>query len=301
MSDSAELEQIAALVALRFRAENALVPSVLRREFEDGRLPLEILERADPSALVAEDRTTELEWAMAQIRQWSEQNIEVLTPFSDQYPAQLRTVYDYPVILFARGSVRHDTRSAAIVGSREVSDWGLRFAANLGAALAEDGVTVVSGLARGVDGAAHTAALQAGGRTVAVLGNGLNYVYPREHRSLQGEIERTGLVLSQFLPDERPTRRSFPARNITMSAYSSITVIAEAAEKSGTRIQADAAVKHARPLVITTQVAAETSWGHHYASGQFDVTVVATAAEGRLAIQRILSRLHNHAPMAFPA
>jgi len=284
-----------------FESESPASPSRLRMEFESGRMPTDVLDRPDPEALVAEDHRADLEHALALLASWKQEGIEVVTPFDPSYPSQLRTVFDYPVLLFARGHVVDDVRSVAIVGSRAVSSWGLQFARNLGGWLAEDGVTVVSGLARGVDGAAHRAALEARGRTVAVLGNGLNYIYPSEHRELQATIASTGLVLSQYLPNERPTRRSFPARNITMSAYSSITMIVEAAEKSGTRIQADAAVRHGRPLIITSQVVAETTWGRKYAEGSFDVTVVQTASEARQAADRILERVLHPAPALMPA
>lgn len=156
---------------------------------------------------------------------------------------------------------------------------------------------MVSGLAHGVDGSAHEAALNAGGRTVAVLGNGLNRVYPREHAGLQSEIAQRGLLISQFLPDSSPTRQSFPQRNIVMSAYSSMTVIVEASEKSGTRIQADAAVKHGRPLILTRQVVQSTSWGRRYADGTFNVAVVATPGEARRAVAAMLERAYVPAPV----
>jgi DNA processing protein len=295
MNGTARASYDAPLVALLFRKEASLTPLRLRKHFEMDRTPLEILEHDGGAALVGRDASDELSEASEKLARWSDQGIRVLTPFGENYPSQLRTVFDYPVLLFARGSVQSDLRSAAIVGSREVSAKGLQFASDLARLLVLDEVTVVSGLARGVDGAAHTAALQAGGRTVAVLGNGLNYTYPSEHREMQQEIASRGLVLSQFQPDERPTRQSFPARNITMSAYSSITTIVEANEKSGTRIQADAAIKHGRPLVITRQVATTTTWGQKYSQGAYDVTVVDTPGEARRKIADILQRIQHPA------
>jgi DNA processing protein len=289
--------QVHALVALLFEQEPRPTPSKLRHQFELGRTPYEILEDGDSASLLPENVDSRIDRAIELVADWRKAGISVLTPCQAEYPAQLSNVFDYPVLLFACGEVRHDIRSVAIVGSREVSNSGLRFASDLARLVTLDDVTVVSGLARGVDGSAHRAALDAGGRTVAVLGNGISYTYPREHATLQQEIAQKGLLLSQFSPDERPTRRSFPQRNITMSAYSSVTVIVEATEKSGTRIQADAAVKHGRPLVITRRVATETSWGRTYAAGAYDVTVVDSPGEARRAITRLLDRTHSTAAL----
>jgi DNA processing protein len=273
-----------ALVALLFGK-----PRDIRRRFEEGFSPLEVLENRD-AGLVARDVEDDLRHARELISSWEQDGIRALTCLDNDYPAHMRSVFDYPLVLFTRGRVAEDLRSVAVVGSREVSDKGLQFAADAARLVVLDGVTVVSGLARGVDGSAHRAALAAGGRTVAVLGNGVNYVYPREHAGLQADIAETGLVVSQYLPDERPTKRSFPARNVTMSAYSSITMIVEAAERSGTKIQADAAIQHGRPLILTRQVATETTWGRQYSSGAYDVEVVVTPGEARRAVERILDR-----------
>lgn len=279
-----------ALIALLYSGDVAsLPPAELRRRFDDGATPLAML-GGEADALLPTDTTSELTNAQHQLDIWNAEGITILTPFSTNYPSQLRSVFDYPLVLFARGEVVNDRLSAAIVGSREVSPAGLGFAGELAGMLASDGITVVSGLARGVDGAAHRAALDAGGRTVAVLGNGLRTVYPAEHRALQAQIADTGLLVSQFRPESRPTRQTFPQRNITMSAYSSVTVIAEASEKSGTRIQAHAAIKHARPLVLTAQVVRDTTWGQHFAGGGYDVAVAGDAQEARVAVREILER-----------
>ena len=284
-----------ALVALLFGRRGAK-PAELRRSFEDNLTPLQVLEQS-PGALVGLDVSSELAEAEALVASWAAQGIRLLTPFDVDYPEQMRVVWDYPVLLFARGRVQDDSRSAAVVGSRAASESALRFSADVAAQLSDADVTVVSGLARGIDGAAHHAVLDAHRRTVAVLGNGLNQVYPREHAAMQQRIEETGLLLSQWRPDEGPTRYTFPMRNITMSAYSTMTIIVEAAEKSGTRIQADAALHHGRPLIITEQVALSTKWGARYAEGGYDVTVVRSPAEAAAAAVMILERLEEPAPM----
>src|SRR5699024_12355289 len=104
------------------------------------------------------------------------------------------------------------------------------------------------GLAEGVDSAAHRAALDCGGRTVAVLGTGINRCYPRQHKELQEEVAKRGLLLSQFLPDAPPTKTSFPMRNAVMRGYAAATIVVEAGEYSGARIQARYALAHGRPL-----------------------------------------------------
>lgn len=293
-----DYEQLAALVALLFHGDRRYKPSQLRPLFEADLTPLDILRHGDGSALVPEDRSDLLALAASDLERWQAAGISLLSPFAEKYPAQLAAVFDYPVLLFAKGRVADDERSAALVGSRGVSDAGLRFTDRTARLLVDDGVTVVSGLARGVDGSAHAAALDAGGRTVAVLGNGINRVYPAEHRDLQEQIASSGLLISQFLPDASPTRQSFPQRNIVMSAYSSVTVIVEAAEKSGTRIQADAAVKHGRPLVLTSQVVENTTWGRKYADGGYNVEVASSPDGVKLAVSALLARSHTPAPSA---
>jgi DNA processing protein len=128
-------------------------------------------------------------------------------------------------------------------------------AADLAHALTARHMTVVAGLARGIDTAAHRAALDAAGRTVAVIGTGIGRVYPAENRGLQNEIAARWLVLSQFWPDAPPQKRTFLKRNATMSGYGLTTVIIEAGEMSGARAQARMAVEHGRQVILTSWVA----------------------------------------------
>ena len=166
-----------------------------------------------------------------------------------RYPAALLTLSDAPPALWYRGTLEVlDGIAVAIVGSRAASATGLETAARLGADLASRGVIVVSGLARGVDSAAHRGALSTG-RTVAVLGSGPDVIYPREHASLAGEIAETGLLMSEYPPGTKPLDFHFPARNRLISGLSRAVVIIEAAEKSGSLITAACALEQGRDVM----------------------------------------------------
>ena len=148
-----------------------------------------------------------------------------------------------------------------MVGSRKASPEGLAFARATASAVVAQGLTVVSGLAAGIDTAAHQIALEYAGRTVAVIGTGVERAYPAGNAALQERIAADGLVVSQFWPDEAPTKQSFPLRNAVMSAYGLATVVVEAGQTSGARIPARLAVEHGRPVILTRAVVAATSWG----------------------------------------
>lgn len=153
------------------------------------------------------------------------------------YPSNLTQLPEFPETLWYRGTLEeYDHRAVAVVGSRACSEPGMKRAYRLARDLAEVGVCVVSGLARGVDGAAHRGALAGGGRTLAVLGTGLNRVYPYEHRDLSEEISRCGAVLSQFLPDYTGSRHgwNFRKRNGLVVGLSQIVIVVEAKARSGT-------------------------------------------------------------------
>jgi DNA processing protein len=156
-----------------------------------------------------------------------------------RYPANLREITTPPERLYVRGGFEErDALAIAIVGSRAATSYGLAVAERLAADLAARGVTVVSGLARGIDSAAHRGALRAGGRTVAVLGSGVDVIYPPENRRLAADIESHGAVVSQFEPGTRPYSGNFPARNRVIAGLALGVVVVEAAEKSGSLITA---------------------------------------------------------------
>jgi DNA processing protein len=162
----------------------------------------------------------------------------------------------------------------------------LDLAAEAARLLVSKGLTVIAGLAAGIDTAAHRAALDGGGRTVAFLGTGITQSYPASNRTLQNEIAERGLLLSQFYPDAPPTKQSFPMRNATMSGYGLATIVIEAGEHSGTRIQARLAGEHGRSVILTDRVAGTTTWGAALAERP-NVYVVSSTSELAQAINDV--------------
>ena len=168
---------------------------------------------------------------------------------SPDYPAALAGLPDPPPYLFVRGTIEERDRAAvAIVGTRHATEYGKGIAAKLASDLAQRGVTVVSGLARGVDTQAHKGAVDAGGRTFAVCGCGLDVAYPSENRTLMEQIENAGACVSEFAPTVHPESWHFPARNRIISGLSVGVVVVEAAERSGALITADFALEQGREV-----------------------------------------------------
>jgi DNA processing protein len=189
-----------------------------------------------------------------------------IVPFNDsRYPARLRMIADPPPVLYMKGAIAAaDDRAVAIVGSRSASDYGRRVARDLARGLASLGFTVVSGMARGIDGAAHESALQAGGRTIAVLGSGVERAYPPEHERLYRRISDGGAVISELPVGTRPMAFNFPARNRLISGLSLGVVVVEATEKSGSLITAALALEQGREVfAVPGEVGASRSRGTH--------------------------------------
>ena len=185
-------------------------------------------------------------------RRLQQLGIQTLTLLDEEYPANLRQVADPPPVLFIRGKLRpHDDCAVALVGTRRATEYGRAVAERLAHDLAAAGVTVVSGLAKGVDTVAHKASLHTGGRTIAVEGCGLDQVYPPENASLARQIiERdAGAVVSEFAPGIPPDAVNFPRRNRIISGLSLATIIVEAGEKSGALITADFALEQGRDVL----------------------------------------------------
>jgi DNA processing protein len=180
-----------------------------------------------------------------------------------EYPAALAQIHDPPHLLYVRGTLEaRDAQAVAVVGSRQCSDYGRRVTTRLAGDLARAGYTVVSGLARGTDGVAHRAALQAGGRTLAVLAGGLSRIYPPEHKGLAEEVEKAGALLTESCMKQEPLASLFPARNRIISGLCRAVVLVEAAEKSGALITATHAAEQGRNvLAVPGPVDAPASGG----------------------------------------
>lgn len=226
---------------------------------------------AGPFAEAAVRRVTQetLADAATEVRSWTQrEGMRVASILDDEYPSSLRTIYNRPPFVFWRGmwNDEADGDGLAVVGTRTPSSDGLQLAGALAAGLAERSVTVLSGLARGIDTAAHRGALDAGGRTVAVLGHGLDVVYPPENAPLAEEIVRSGgALLSPFVPSQPPAARyTFAIRNAVMSGLGRGTIVVEAGPTSGARMQARLALEHGRPVFIPQSLSEQHTWAREF-------------------------------------
>ena len=185
-----------------------------------------------------------------------------LTPGEPGYPSLLGVVPSPPPLHVRGAFVDDDALAIAVIGARQATPYGLEAAERLASELAARGVTIVSGLARGIDTAAHRGALVAGGRTVAVLGTGIDVVYPPENRQLAADIERSGAVVSQFAPGAGPVAWHFPERNRTIAGLALGVLVVEAAERSGALITARLAGDLGREVfAIPGRITSESSRG----------------------------------------
>jgi len=213
-----------------------------------------------------EPDTVDLDAICSEIEAWEAEGMRFVSVLDDDYPVNLRSIHNRPPFLFVRGEVRaEDERSIAVVGTRHPSVTGLDTAHSVTSGLVSAGYTVVSGLAEGIDGAAHETALELGGRTIAVVGTGLRRTYPAFHAALERRIAEVGAVVSQFWPDAPPTRTSFPMRNITMSGLALVTVVIEATARSGAKMQARFALEHGRRVFLHSSLL-EHAWARDYAA-----------------------------------
>jgi DNA processing protein len=189
--------------------------------------------------------------------------IDVVTVVDDAYPAVLRQLYDPPGVLFVRGDLSlAGGASVAIVGSRRATPYGRDATRLLATGLARAGYAIVSGLARGIDREAHEAALDCGGRTIAVVGCGIDVVYPHGHEALQERIAAEGLLLSEFLPGEPPRSHHFPKRNRLIAALARGVLVVEAAANSGAMRTVDSALELGRDVfAVPGPIGRETSEG----------------------------------------
>ena len=208
-----------------------------------------------------------LEKANAEIERLEKLNAEVITLEDDDYPDLLREIHDPPIALYVRGDLRKamERPALAVVGSRRCSTYGVNVAESLSRDLASHGLTIVSGLARGIDAAAHRGALELGGQTIAVVGTGLETTYPKEHKKLEEQIIANGAIVSEFPLGTPPLPQNFPYRNRILSGLCFGVLIIEASEHGGSLITARLANEQGREVfAVPGNITSQTSFGPNY-------------------------------------
>jgi DNA processing protein len=253
----------------------------------------DLVERAGSARAILEEEQGLLAPELAtaadrELKQWRAEGLQVRTVLDRDYPENLKAVHDRPPLIFLAGCLEsRDARAVAVIGSRRASSESLERARKIALALIESGFTIVSGLAAGIDTAAHTTALERSGRTVAVIGTGLRRCYPAENERLQQRIAAQGAVVSQFWPDTGPSRETFPARNAVMSGMALATIIVEATDRSGARIQARQALAHGRPVLLVSSLL-DQAWARQLAERP-GAHVIDSAGEASALVDRLAS------------
>ncbi|MGW7070056.1 DNA-processing protein DprA [Streptomyces sp. NPDC054855] len=221
-------------------------------------------------ALLEQPLSTHLNRIEDELGQAAKVGAQLVTVLDDDYPANLRTVPDLPPFLFYRGKLDHeaDSRSVAVVGTRDASDMGLSRARRVARELSEAGFVISSGLARGVDTEAHRTALHFDRRTVAVIGTGITRCYPKENQGLAEEVANRGLLVSQFWPSRPPGRDTFPRRNHVTSGISLGSVVIEASSTSGAKMQARIASEQGRHVLLLQSLVDTQPWARKMVDAQ---------------------------------
>lgn len=228
---------------------------------------LELVSLTDARALAERADASRVEHFMEMLEDLADDGVRLVTVLDEDYPTNLREIYNRPPFLFVRGQFAPaDDRSVAVVGTRKASPEGVEQAKKLASELSTRSVTVLSGLALGIDTAAHEATLETKGRTVAVLGHGIkNEIYPRQNVGLANRIvEEGGALVSQFWPTAPPTRYSFPMRNVVMSGLGIGTVVVEASGHSGAKMQARLCLEHGKRLFLVESLVLQENWARTY-------------------------------------
>ena len=235
------------------------------------------------------ERAVLLDEAVADLDRWGMAGMRLVTVLEPEYPPNLRAVHDRPPMVFVAGRLTpEDARGVAVVGARKATHAGSESARAIAEHLVDRGFTVVSGLAAGIDTAAHTGALARGGRTVAVIGTGLGRSYPPQNEALQRRIASECAVVSQFWPDAPPSRRSFPMRNAVMSGITLATVVVEASDTSGARMQSRLARAQGRPVFLLATLVERQQWARECATRP-GTHVVRSPDEITTVVERLIS------------
>jgi DNA processing protein len=279
VTDSSDRDDDRAAAVALARAVGLDAPGLADRLQSDGPRSALAAELGALSSLLPEDPEPRITDARAQIANWERRHMCLLTVRDDAYPSALQMVHDRPALLWIEGDLDllQRTKALAVVGSRHPTEEGRARAAAFATQLVDHGFGVISGLAAGIDTIAHQAALDAGGRTIAVIGTGLDHAYPPENAALQAQLARDHAVVSAFWPDDGPSPDRFRRRNAVMSGLGLGTIIVEASVRSGTRVQARRALAHGRPVFLRRTLLAQ-SWAAELAR-QPGVHVIDTATD----------------------
>lgn len=230
------LEQAVALNILRFKKSSLRVKSMLKDYSQNINFQPEF-------------KNEEICSAKEEIQRAKEKDIKIIPFFDEAFPKSLLQIKDPPILLYVKGALKKDDfLSVSIVGSRKCTEYGRSIARSTATELAKLGITIVSGLAYGIDTESHKGALDADGRTIAILGSGVDVIYPLSNKTTYNEIVEKGAVISEFPIGTKPSSFNFPFRNRLISAFSLATLVVEAEEKSGSLITASFALEQGREV-----------------------------------------------------
>jgi len=219
----------------------------------------------DVGSIIASNIKTKVDWKLAekQLELMEKNKVRLLTFKDETYPENLKSIYDPPPFLFIKGKIKKEDKNAiAIVGSRAASPYGKQIAENIGRELAKIGITIISGLAWGIDSIGHLSALKENSRTIAVFGSGLDVIYPPQNGKLAERIIQKGAIISEFFLGTKPEKQNFPRRNRLISGLSLGVVVIEAGPKSGALLTAGHALEQNREVfAVPGNIGAKTSEG----------------------------------------
>jgi DNA processing protein len=260
----------------------------------------ELAELPDVGPITASSIKSSVSWETAeeQLRLCEKTKVQIVTFKDESYPTNLLTIYDPPPFLFVGGGIREEDQNAvAIVGCRSASPYGRKITERIGRELVRRGITLVSGMARGIDSIGHLAALKEKGRTLAVFGSGLDVLYPPENKKLAGQIKSSGAVISEFFLGTKPEAPNFPRRNRLISGLSLGVVIVEAGNRSGALLTAQCALDQNREVfAIPGNLDSKNSQGTNRLIKEGAKLV--TAVEDILEELRISTKTEGSSPLA---